>query len=235
MDQLRQRGAIPVSLPTIRFAPPTHADRFDEALGRLDEMDWIVFTSVQGVEATWDRLVRLDRTYPGPRTKTAAIGPATRQALASRGIRADFQPSEFVSASLAQELPIASGDHVLLLRAQEASVDLPRILQRRGVQIEDVAAYRTVADEDTRRGAVGRLSEPVDWILFTSASTVEQFVALMGPGVVERLRIEANVACIGPVTAEAARRHGFRVAAEAKTHSQEGLLGALEEEVARHA
>jgi len=118
-----------------------------------------------------------------------------------------------------------TGKRVLIPRALEAREELPEGLRARGADVTVVAAYATVTDESSKEPLRKRLeAEPVDVITFTSASTVRNFMSLIGD---TRLPEDVVAACIGPITADAARRHGFRNIASASEHTIEGLLEAL--------
>lgn len=236
IKELRARGARPIELPTIRFGPPTDPERFQSSLDQLEPYDWLLFTSATGVHASVEAMTnRRGSLKLPPRLKLGAVGPATRDALTHHGLATHFVPTRYLTDSLGQELPNVRGRRILLLRAEKASTELPRILTRRGARVDDVAAYTTIPDPAAQAAAsaLARDASP-DWILFTSPSTVEHFVGLFGPEDLARLE-RARVACIGPVTAAAARQHGFQVTIEAADHTIPGLVRALEEQVIRDA
>jgi uroporphyrinogen III methyltransferase/synthase len=229
-QQLEALGAEVVEFPTIAIAPLEDCSALDAALERVaaDEYAWLGFTSANGVEAVWARLNALGRdarAFAGARL--AAIGPATSAGLARRGLVADFVPRVFRSEVVATTLPIVPGDRVLLPRANLASETLPEGLRARGAQVDEVIAYRVVpANTPPVELTAG------DIITFTSGSTVEHFIAQVGA---DALR-DCRVVCIGPATAEAARRLGIRVDAAAEEHTGAGLVKAVVEcgQVASH-
>ncbi len=101
---------------------------------------------------------------------------------------------------------------------------VPHALQERGAQVEVVEAYRNIIPEGARERMAKVLRDPFpDWITFASPSAVDNAVALAGEPALRHTKI----ASIGPVTSDAVRKHGLKVAAEAEPHTVEGLVAAL--------
>jgi uroporphyrinogen III methyltransferase/synthase len=230
---LYARGVEPILASTIAIAPPDRPRAAYEAIDRLASFAWIVFTSQNGVDAFFDRLSALDTDarYVG-RTRVAAIGTKTEHRLREHGVRADLVPSAFISEEIGRALIEASrdGDEILIFRAQEARDVLPQMLREAGRRPLVVAAYKTLFEADPAFAEkVGR----ADVLTFTSASTVRGFAQLLGGN--ERAAEAATgkiVACIGPITAEAARQAGLRVDVTADVYTTDGLLDALEAHLA---
>jgi len=225
VSELRARlealGAEVVELPTIS----TEAIEFE--LPILTAYEWLVFTSVNGVNAFFDAglgAADLDaRALAGLRI--AAIGPGTERALLARGIRADLVPERSVAESLLESFPDPepAGARVLLARAEQGRDVLPDGLTERGYTVEVLAVYRTVrADPDATVLARVQAGN-VDAIAFTSSSTVDNLCDLLGaPPDPQPL-----VVSIGPATSETARARGLRVDAEAEDHTLDGIVTAL--------
>ncbi len=184
----------------------------------------MVLTSANGVNRFCD-VLRDGRDLAG--VKLAAIGPGTAEALSSRNLVADLVPERFVAESLLEAFPLPSGDggRVLLAQAEVAREVLPDGLRSLGWEVEVVPAYRTVPAEVSVEGRTAVAG--ADIVTFTSASTVERFLDAYGAEAVPPI-----VACIGPVTADAARQHDLRVDVVADVHSIDGLLDALVDHVA---
>lgn len=222
-SMLRARGAQPLVAPTIELAP-SHSERFDRALEELaaGRFAWVVFTSRAGVEAVLRRLAHLGFSDRDVRAKAAAVGDGTATALRARGIEPSLVPRRFTTAALGDAMPRGAGP-VLLPRADIAPAGLEAALESKGWSPVRVDAYRTRLapglDEEIRLALdEGR----VDAITFTSASTVRAFLRLAG-------RVSGpKIACIGPVTARAAREGGLEVATIARPHTIDGLVDALE-------
>lgn len=223
--RLWEAGAEPVLAPLIRIVPPEDPAAAAGAVENVRAYQWIVFSSRNGVDAFWEELHRKggDARRLGD-VRVAAIGPKTAEVLAQRGIVADFVPSRYISESVAEGLlqRTKTGDRVLLFRAQEARDALPATMSEAGRRVDVVAAYRTL------RAEVSDLAERVagcDIITFTSAGIVRSFVAqLTDPIAATRGK---TVACIGPITADAAKAAGLEVSIVAEDFTTEGLARAL--------
>jgi len=224
---LWEAGAEPIMAPLIRIVPPEDTSDIARAVESTNASTyrWIVFSSRNGVDAFWNELRARGRdTRALGAAKIAAIGPKTAETLAEHGIIADFIPSRYVGESVAEGLleRTKPNDRVLLFRAQEARDTLPQMLRDGGRNVEIVAAYRAVQND------VADLAERVassDVLTFTSAGIVRSFAAqLEDPVAAARGKI---VACIGPITAEAARTIGLEVSVVAEEFTTEGLARAL--------
>jgi uroporphyrinogen III methyltransferase / synthase len=232
--ELLERGAEPIVAPTIAIVPADDASAASHALDVLDSFSWIVFTSQNGVDAFIAALHGRDadaRALHG--VKVAAIGERTAGRLRENGIRADAVPAEFIAEEVARLVIGVSrpGDRVLLFRAQEARDVLPRMLEEAGLHASIVPAYKTItpADPDFAPKA-----QRADALTFTSASTVRGFAALLGGDeAATQLASSKCVACIGPITAAAAREIGLHVDVIAERYTTAGLLDALEVTFAR--
>lgn len=226
---LEALGAHPIAFPTIDIRPAPDLAPLDRALEALDRYAWIAFTSANGVAVFFDRLARRAGAVP-PGVRIAAVGPGTAGALAARGARVDFVPSEFLGERLGQELGEVEGRRVLFPRAAGARETLALELTRRGAAVEDVIVYETLPAAPDPQG-LAELERGVDAATFTSASTVDNFFLLLD-GRAARLLNGVVVACIGPVTADAARARGLTVHVQPAEHTVPGLVSALVERFA---
>jgi len=226
-EQLRALGADVIELPTIRIEPPTDLRAFAELVQDAHGYDWIVFTSVNGVNSFFDLFYKLyDDAREIGGARIAAIGPATAQRIKDFRMHVDLQPEEFVAESLAREFKKQGGLEnlrVLIARAEKARDLLPRELSALGAIVDEGFAYRTVPETRDHSGARRRLlEEGADLITFTSSSTVENFLALGLPW-----PAKMEVASIGPITSKTALDHGLAVAVEARRHDIPGLVEAI--------
>jgi uroporphyrinogen-III synthase len=223
-DKLVHWGATPIVLPAIRIVPMPDMQLLDQAIRALRDFDWVIFTSANGVEIFWQRLAATgchSSAFQGIRV--AAVGPATAQTLRQHGVEPDFVPAEFVSQAVIAGLGDVSGLHILLPRAEIAGREFIEKLAALGAVVTDIPTYRTLPAEMDAEG-LAELRCGVDAITFTSASTVQNFVT----AVKERALFENTlIACIGPVTAEAARQLGLNVAIMAAEHTVDGLIQSL--------
>jgi uroporphyrinogen III methyltransferase/synthase len=226
-DELRRLGADVIELPTIRIEPPTDLRAFAELVQDAHAYDWIVFTSVNGVNAFFDLFYKLyDDAREIGGARIAAIGPATAKRIKDFHMHVDLQPEEFVAESLAREFGKQGGVEnlrILIARAEKARDLLPRELSALGAIVDEGFAYRTVPETRDETGARRRLMEEgADLIMFTSSSTVENFMALDLPW-----PAKMRVASIGPITSKTARDRGLEVAVEARRHDVPGLVDAV--------
>ncbi len=227
-EQLRALGADVIELPTIRIEPPTDVRAFAELVQDAHAYDWIVFTSVNGVNAFFDLFYKLyDDAREIGGARIAAIGPATAQRIKDFRMHVDLQPEEFVAESLAREFKKQGGVEnlrILIARAEKARDLLPRELSALGAIVDEGFAYRTAPETRDDIGARRRLlEEGADLITFTSSSTVENFLALGLPW-----PAKMQVASIGPITSKTAREGGLEVAVEARRHDIPGLVEAIQ-------
>ncbi|MDY4882778.1 MAG: uroporphyrinogen-III C-methyltransferase [Anaerovibrio sp.] len=232
-EKLETLGAACTEAPAIRIQPP--ADGFgalDKAIGELDAYNWLIFTSANGVNYFFDRLLAAGRDSRGlGRAKVCAIGSATAKALKGYGIIADVVPAEFRAEGIlaALEGKVGPGDKVLLPRAAEARNILPEELGRKGIDVTVVPAYETVAGEADGAEIRRQLSQgEIDVITFTSSSTVKNLAKILGEDAAELIN-STRTAAIGPVTAATCREQGIRVDIEAKEYTIDGLVDGLVE------
>jgi uroporphyrinogen III methyltransferase/synthase len=223
--RLWEAGAEPLLAPTIAIEPIADA-AFARAVDDLAVYTWIAFTSRNGVDAFFDRLTALGRDARAlGMVRVAAVGPKTAEALGRRGIRADLVPGTFAGSDVAAGIlaETAPGDRVAFFRAQEAADDTIAALRDAGRDVDDVAAYRTVTVHDP---LIAEQLAQADVVTFASGSAVDGLLANVPDGV--RALAEKLVACIGPVTADAARAHGIRVDVVAAEATVASLLEALD-------
>ena len=235
VDRLLDLGADPVEAPTIRIEPPKDYGPLDAACANLASFDWVIFTSANGVESFMTRLLdgsRDVRCLSGARL--CAIGPATAGRLARYGLRADLVPNEHRAEAVFEALQRAGRlveKRFLLPRADLAREVLATSLEQAGARVTEVTAYRTVlagGDRDHGPDVYKMLLEQeVDVVTFTSASTVRNFVEILGPGPAADLLRTTLVASIGPITAEAAAQLGIKTTIMPATYTVPALVDAI--------
>ena len=210
-SELRKRGAQVIEIPFIEIRKPRSFRPLDTALKNLGTYDWLILTSVNGVEAMWDRMQKLREGHDplaglrasfsgadqpshsrsalaadGPILRIAAIGPATKKAIEQRGARVTVVPKEYVAESVVRSLKTrVKGKGVLLVRAKVARDVIPRELRKAGAHVDVVEAYETVVPQSSRVRLRATLKNPKKRphvVTFTSSSTVRNFVELLGSG-----------------------------------------------------
>lgn len=224
--RVRALGFEPVSVDSIELLPPRDWDAIDASLRALGWFDWLVFTSSSGASLFRERMDALALDLPWQeKPSVAAVGEGTAEELRSSGVPVAFVPSEFLTQRLASELPTGNTGtgkpRVLLLRSDIADHLMVEVLRSRGFEVIEHAIYRT---ERSRPGSSAPLElGRVDAILFASPSAVEGFTSRLGVKGASAMR-RTLVACIGPVTAKAAKENGFERIIVPKAHTFEGLL-----------
>jgi uroporphyrinogen-III synthase len=227
---LRKLGATVLEIPFIEIRQPRSFKPLDSALQDLDSYDWLILTSVNGVEAMWERLRKLRRTKRNLKhLRVAAIGPATKKAIEQRGIKVDVVPKEYVAESVVRSLRRrVKGKRVLLVRAKVARDVIPSDLRQAGALVDVVEAYETVIPQASRKRLRTALKSPTQRpyvITFTSSSTVRNFVELLGQAHPNLDVI--RLASIGPVTSSTLRELGLRVDIAAKEFTIPGLVESI--------
>jgi uroporphyrinogen-III synthase len=228
--ELRKFGAEVIEIPFIEIRKPKSFKPLDAALKNLGTYDWLVLTSVNGVEAMRERLDKLRLPASNLTSlRVAAIGPATKKAIGQRGVKVDVVPKEYVAESVVRSLKSkVKGKRVLLVRAKVARDVIPRELRKAGAHVDVVEAYETVVPQSSRRRLQAALRNPKrrpHIVTFTSSSTVRNFVALLRPRSASLDKI--LMASIGPVTSSTLREFGLPVDISAKEFSIPGLAKAI--------
>jgi uroporphyrinogen III methyltransferase/synthase len=228
---LSDLGAACLEFPTIQVVAPDDCRPLDRAIAELSTFDWVVFTSVNGVSWFFERLFALGKDVRAlGHMRTAAIGPATAERLKSFGLSSDLVPQSFRAEAIiaAFRREAIRGRTILLPRAQETRAILPEELTAMGATVREVAAYKTRQASADAEALVRRLEEKtIDLVTFTSSSTVKNFKASLPADRFADLAAAVPTACIGPITADTARRLGFNVRIEAQTYTIPGLVEAI--------
>jgi uroporphyrinogen-III synthase len=231
---LRHLGADVIEIPFIEIRKPRSYRPLDSALKKLHEYNWLILTSVNGVQAFWERLGKLHLSKKDlAHLQIAAIGPATKKAIEKRGLRVDVVPNEYVAESVVARLcDGVAGRRVLLARAKVARDVIPRELRKLGAQVDVVEAYETVIPRASQARLRGVFKDPKrrpHVITFTSSSTVRNFLLLVaGKSTRPTFDLQGlKLASIGPVTSSTLRELGLPVDIEAGEYTIPGLIDAI--------
>jgi uroporphyrinogen-III synthase len=240
--ELRKHGAQVLEIPFIEIRKPRSFRSLDFALKNLNTYDWLILTSVNGVDAMWERMEKLAKSKKpsksqwrksasAPAFRVAAIGPATKKAIEQRGLKVDIVPKEYVAESVVRSLKgKVKGKRVLLVRAKVARDVIPRELRKSGAHVDVVEAYETVVPQSSRRRIQAALKNPKkrpNVVTFTSSSTVKNFVELLGPARKSKTLAAVQMASIGPVTSATLKEVGFPVDIAAREFTIPGLVTAI--------
>lgn len=228
-QKLADLGAEVIECPAIRTQAMPLSSQGEGYLNRLADYDWLVFTSDEGVKFFFEALHSQHKDVRALATaKVCAVGPATAKALQDHGLLADLIPANYkgeaVASALLEELP--TGSQVLVVQPKRASSVIQDRLGEAGMLVNTLRLYETLVDESQGDKLRQALESGVDYITFTSGSTVKNTLRLLGEKGPDLLA-ETKIACIGPVTAAVALEHHLRPAIISPVYTMDGLLEAI--------
>jgi uroporphyrinogen III methyltransferase / synthase len=223
--QLELLGAQVLHWPAIQILPVADPSHLDLAIDRLNDFDWLIFNSVNGVTHFLDRLWNRGQDVRRlGHCRLAAIGAKTAQALEARSLRCDLIPEKFDADALADRL-IAEAHirHGLIIRASRGRDDLAARLQTLGVSVTQVVAYQNV-DQQAADPQIKLAMEAgkIDWVTVTSSAIADNLVRCFGAALTQ-----VRLASLSPITSGRLRDYGLQVAAEAEVYTFAGLLQAI--------
>lgn len=234
VEEITELGGEAIEFPSIVIKAEEDTAALQNVFGHLDSYDWIIFTSVNAVDIFFAHMKNEDidiRSLHG--IKLCAIGPATRDSLQDKGLKVDLMPEDYRAEGLLKDMQdkIGKGQWALLPRARGARKLLPDTLRQWGVLVNEVILYEAVPEVRAGKTKIAEImEEKVDYLTFTSSSTVSNFVKMVGKDKILSLNNRARIACIGPVTAETAKSYGFKVDITAREYTIDGLLAAIIED-----
>ena len=228
---LSDLGAECLEYPTIKIMPPEDLEPVKQAVENLSAYDWIVFTSVNGVDYFFEQLFAAGKDVRAlGRMKTAAIGPATAGRLREFGLTSDIIPKTYRAESVIEAFKDQQlkDKKILLPRAAAARPILPKELKKMGAEVEEIPAYETLKVTESTDDLVQQLQDRrIDLITFTSSSTVKNFKALLPSENFKKLIQGVTIASIGPITTDTASELGFEVHITADSYTIPGLVDAI--------
>jgi uroporphyrinogen-III synthase len=229
---LRALGADVIEIPFIEIRKPRSYKPLDTALKNIAKYDWLILTSVNGVDAVAGRIesLRLDRGAFS-QLQVAAIGPATRKRIEALGFKVAVVPTRYIAESVVDSLRgKVEGKSVLLARAKVARDVIPRELRKMGAKVDVVEAYETAIPGSSRKLLRRVMNDPErrpQIVTFTSSSTVRNFVALLGRRSPNTTLDNIKFASIGPVTSATMGELRLPVHIEASAYTIPGLTKAI--------
>ena len=227
---LEELGAEVIEIPFIEIRPPRSYKPLDTSLKGISKYDWLILTSVNGVDAVASRLKQLEiRPEALGSVQVAAIGPSTRDAAEKLGLKVAIVPKQYVAESVVESLRgQVEGKRVLLARAKVARDVIPRELRNMGAKVDVVEVYETIVPKSSQERIRELMSNPKirpNIVTFTSSSTVRNFVQLCGADIPVREGVQ--FASIGPITSATLRELGMPVHIEASEYTISGLIQAI--------
>ncbi len=212
-EKLQQLGAKTISLPLIKTSPINQTELSNSY---NNTFDWLIFTSVNAAiyffETIDSKIVQ---------SKIAVVGEKTAQYIQQLGLTINFQPSEFTGKHLANEIPINQNEKIFIPRSIVAKNDLVEILENRNCSVTTLSIYDNTAISYTDKELTSLLNCKIDYITFTSGSTVKAFANL------NYQLPQTKAICIGPETAKIAKQLNIIIAEMANPHTIEGMIDAI--------
>lgn len=229
--RLRGFGAEVIEFPTIAIEPPRDYAPMDRAIERLQDYEWLFFTSVNGVEYFFKRFGQLGKKAQAlEHLRVVAIGPETAGRLEGEGIHVYLVPAKYQAEGILEELNPCEirNRRILIARAAQARELLPETLREWGATVDVIEAYQTVLPQDHQLSLNELLQQKqIHLITFTSSSTVVNFIRLFEGEDLIRILEGVTIACIGPITAQTAIENGLRAEIISSEFTIPGLVDAI--------
>ena len=231
--RIEEQGGEVIEFPTIEIHPPRDPRPLEEAIKKLNCYDWLMFTSVNGVERFFECMNRLKRSVAELKdVQIAAIGPETAKRLETAGVKNCLVPATYQAEGILDVLNTTAmrGKRILIPRAAKAREILPETLRQWGADVDVVETYRTVIPHaDTGKLKETLRRRAIDMVTFTSPSTVSNFARLFDGQPLADILAETPIACIGPITKKTIEELGGIAAVSAREYTIPGLVYAIVE------
>ena len=231
VQRIESLGGKVIEFPTIEIRPPESYGPLDHAINQIGSYDWLIFTSVNGVEQFLNRFEKLGKNIADlAGIEVGAIGPETAKRLTAAQIQPSLVPKQYQAEGILEALipETVLGKRILIPRAAKARDILPRTLRQWGARVDVVEAYQTVLPQADVSALCKLLRDgTIDMITFTSSSTATNFAAMLGDQDLPRLLSRAVIACIGPITRKTVEDLGMRPGIVSGEFTIPGLVSAM--------
>jgi uroporphyrinogen III methyltransferase / synthase len=231
VQRIENLGGEVVEFPTIEIRPPESYGPLDQAINQIGSYDWLIFTSVNGVEQFLNRFEKRDKNIADlAGIEVGAIGPETAKKLTAAQIQPSLVPKQFQAEGILEALipETVLGKRILIPRAAKARDILPETLCQWGARVDVVEAYQTVLPQQDVSALCKSLREgTIDMITFTSSSTATNFAAMLRDQDLPRLLSRTVIACIGPITRKTVEDIGMRPEVVSEEFTIPGLVSAM--------
>jgi uroporphyrinogen III methyltransferase / synthase len=231
VQRIESLGGEVIEFPTIEIRPPESYGPLDQAINQIGSYDWLIFTSVNGVEQFLNRFEKVGKNIADlAGIEIGAIGPETAKRLTAAQIQPSLVPKQYQAEGILEALisETVLGKRILIPRAAKARDILPETLRQWGARVDVVEAYQTVLPEIDVSALCKLLREgTIDMITFTSSSTATNFAAMLRDQDLPRLLSRAVIACIGPITRKTVEDLGMRPEVVSEEFTIPGLVSAM--------
>ena len=231
VQRIESLGGEVVEFPTIEIRPPESYGPLDQAINQIGSYDWLIFTSVNGVEQFLNRFEKLGKNIADlAGIEVGAIGPETAKRLTAAQIQPSLVPKQYQAEGILEALipETVLGKRILIPRAAKARDILPETLRQWGARVDVVEAYQTVLPQVDVSALCKLLRDgTIDMITFTSSSTATNFAAMLRDQDLPRLLSRAVIACIGPITRKTVEDLGMRPEVVSEEFTIPGLVSAM--------
>ena len=216
--QMESLGAKCVSLPMIAIRPIEDQSHVQKQLQDLENINWIVFTSVNTVNYFFEAIEKFNiKVHFLTDLRIATVGETTKAALEKIGYRSNFVPIEYTAKMLAKQLPIFGDERILIPQSSKANNECQEVIT--------LPIYENYSPIYSKGEIETVLKERLDWITFFSGSAVTNFYEHL-----ERYELELGdekLAVIGPSTNEVLEKYGSIATIMANPYTEEGLIAAI--------
>jgi len=223
-DQLESLGAEIIEFPCIEIHSTVRPLEFDPT-----EFDWIIFTSANAVWCLYEKMEMLKQPFDFRKVSLCAVGPATSRALKDLGLDVNLIPEVYTAEGIVDELSDVDGTSILIPHGNIARPFLADALKKKGAKVTALEVYETRCPAPNPSLADDVLNQMPNWVTLTSGSTARHFVELMGSERITELMAHAQIASIGPLTSEEAKKAGLQISVQPDQHDVEGLVTAISE------
>ncbi|SDY77734.1 uroporphyrinogen-III C-methyltransferase [Tindallia californiensis] len=233
---LKEMGAEVIECPTIEIKPIDKPENVNQVIGKIDQYHHIIFTSVNGVKAFMRQLNKqgMDLRHLSKESRITAVGEATRKKLVEKGLQVDYMPEVFTAEGVLEALTpfVKPEEKVLIPRAELGRKNLIEGLENLGTVVDELVLYKTTLPMENQEKLINTISDKLDWITFTSASTVNHLVEMVGEDYLHLLQ-KTKLAAIGPITAKAAKSHNLSITCQAEPYTIPALAEAIRKETVK--
>lgn len=171
-----------VHTPLIEIRPVSDDTQLRQMASDMEAYDYLLFTSRFAV-----------KYFPGRCRRTVSIGNATSEALRAAGIETFEQVERDNSYGVIEWFGGQPRGRVLIPRSNLALDIIPEGLRKLGFEVTTVTAYENRMPKNAQKVDLGE----IDRIVFTSPSTIDNFIRLYGA-----LPADKDYVTRGPITRE---------------------------------